>query len=178
MKTVRKIITADSLEWVKNVPSNFYDHIITDPVYGEPFDILTWRRVCKGNILVFCRPESQPFVPDEFLFWVKTPSTKNYLRNCGRFVEMILVSRAGSTFNQLHWSQMTGMYDDRVVEKVGHPWRKPMSLIERLVRIYTNEGDRVLDPFCGSGTTLLACHTLNRSCTGVEKDPVWGNYSE
>jgi DNA modification methylase len=178
MNTIQQVIIADSHEWIKTQQENSFDHIITDPVYGEPFDLKEWRRICKGNILVFCKPEFQPFIADEYLFWIKTPSTKNYVKNCGRFVEMILVSRNGKTFNQLHWSQMTGVYTDLVIDRTGHQWRKPLTLLERLVRIYTNEGDNILDPFCGSGTTLLACKNLNRSCIGIEIDPIWGNYKE
>jgi len=149
-----------------------FDCIITDPEYDiTDFDLPFLRRVCDGNIIVFCKPENQFFVPDEYLFWVKTPSTKNYTRKCGRFVEMILVSRRGETFNMLHWSQMTGVYDDRLVLPPEHPWEKPLTLIERLVRIYSNPGDSVLDPFCGSGTTLVACQNLGRRYLGIEQDP-------
>lgn len=173
MKITHKVICADSYKWLELQLENSIDHIITDPVYGDPFPLEAWRRICKGNILIFCKPEYQPFIADEYLFWVKTPSTKNYVKNCGRFVEIIQVSRQGKTFNQLHWSQMIGVYDDRVIEREGHQWRKPMSLMERLVRMYTNRGETVLDPFCGSGTTLVACQHLDRSGIGIDIDSAW-----
>lgn len=53
-------------------------------------------------------------------------------------------------------------------EKVGHPSQKPIKLIEMLVQSATREGDFVLDPFLGSGTTALACQNLNRSFAGIE----------
>jgi DNA modification methylase len=53
-------------------------------------------------------------------------------------------------------------------EKVGHPSQKPIKLIEMLVMSATREGDPVLDPFLGSGTTALACQNLNRSFAGIE----------
>jgi site-specific DNA-methyltransferase (adenine-specific) len=114
--------------------------------------------------------ENQFFHADEYLFWMKTPSTKNYTKACGRFVEMILVKRYGKTFNRLHWSQMTGVYDDRLIYPPVHPFQKPVSLMERLVRIYTNPGDVVLDPFMGSGTTGVACANTGRGFVGVEID--------
>lgn len=49
-----------------------------------------------------------------------------------------------------------------------HPTQKPESLIERMVRASSNVGDRVLDPFAGSGTTLRVCQQLGRSCDGIE----------
>ena len=53
-------------------------------------------------------------------------------------------------------------------EKVGHPSQKPIKLIEMLVLSSTREGDKVLDPFLGSGTTALACQNLNRDFVGIE----------
>ena len=54
--------------------------------------------------------------------------------------------------------------------KGGHPTQKPLELFEYLVRTYTNEGDVVLDPFMGSGTTGVACKNLNREFIGIEQD--------
>lgn len=53
-------------------------------------------------------------------------------------------------------------------EKVGHPSQKPIKLIEMLIQSATREGDFVLDPFLGSGTTALACQNLNRNFAGIE----------
>ena len=56
-------------------------------------------------------------------------------------------------------------------EKVGHPSQKPERLIEILVASGSKRGDRVLDPFMGSGTTAVVCERLGRRWIGVEKDP-------
>lgn len=56
-------------------------------------------------------------------------------------------------------------------EKVGHPSQKPIKLIEMLVLSATREGDSVLDPFLGSGTTALVCQNLNRKFAGIEIEP-------
>lgn len=53
-------------------------------------------------------------------------------------------------------------------EKVGHPSQKPIKLIEMLIQSTTREGDCVLDPFLGSGTTALACQNLGRNFAGIE----------
>ena len=52
-----------------------------------------------------------------------------------------------------------------------HPTMKPLALMEWLVKTYTNEGDTVIDPFMGSGTTGLACARLNRKFIGIELEP-------
>lgn len=49
-----------------------------------------------------------------------------------------------------------------------HPTQKPVSVLKRLIEIYTDPGDVVIDPVAGSGSTLRACAELNRSCYGFE----------
>lgn len=56
-------------------------------------------------------------------------------------------------------------------EKPIHPTQKPLSLIEWLVRTYSNEGDLVLDPCAGSCTTGVACKALGRGFVGFELQP-------
>ena len=55
-------------------------------------------------------------------------------------------------------------------EKCGHPSQKPLDLIEKLILCSTDEGDLVLDPFMGSGTTAVAARKLRRRWIGIEKD--------
>jgi DNA modification methylase len=52
-----------------------------------------------------------------------------------------------------------------------HPTAKPVELVARLVRNSSTFGDVVLDPFLGSGSTLIACEQHARRCFGVEIDP-------
>ena len=52
-----------------------------------------------------------------------------------------------------------------------HPTQKPEGLIERMVLASSDEGDLVVDPFSGSGTTLRVCQQLNRKAIGVEINP-------
>ena len=53
-------------------------------------------------------------------------------------------------------------------ERVGYPTQKPILLLERIVRLVTNPGDLVLDPFCGSGTTLVAAELNGRRGFGID----------
>lgn len=51
-----------------------------------------------------------------------------------------------------------------------HPTQKPVALMMRLVEQFTDPGDVILDPFCGSGTTGVACLALGRRFIGIERD--------
>ncbi|KKT35753.1 MAG: Adenine-specific DNA methylase [Parcubacteria group bacterium GW2011_GWA2_44_12] len=53
-------------------------------------------------------------------------------------------------------------------ERVGYPTQKPVILLERIIQLVTDKGDAVLDPFCGSGTTLVAAALLNRKYIGID----------
>ncbi len=53
-------------------------------------------------------------------------------------------------------------------ERTGYPTQKPILLLEQIIKISTNEDDLVLDPFCGSGTTLVASKILNRKYIGID----------
>lgn len=54
-------------------------------------------------------------------------------------------------------------------ERCGYPTQKPILLIEQIIKIATDENDIILDPFCGSGTTLVAAKLLNRNFIGIDK---------
>ena len=53
-------------------------------------------------------------------------------------------------------------------ERCGYPTQKPLLLLERIVMLASNEGNLVLDPFCGSGTTLVAAKLLKRNYLGID----------
>lgn len=53
-------------------------------------------------------------------------------------------------------------------ERVGYPTQKPIILLERIIEISTDKNDIVLDPFCGSGTTLVASKILGRKYIGID----------
>lgn len=65
-------------------------------------------------------------------------------------------------FNWFEWKR-----DGKNIPKI-HPTQKPVNLLKQLIKIFTDEGDVVIDPCAGSGSTLRACAELNRSCYGFE----------
>ena len=53
-------------------------------------------------------------------------------------------------------------------ERLGYPTQKPEALLERIIKASSNEGDVVLDPFCGCGTAIAAAHKLGRKWIGID----------
>lgn len=58
--------------------------------------------------------------------------------------------------------------NSQAAERLGYPTQKPVALLERIVQASSNEGDVVLDPFCGCGTTIAAAQKLNRNWIGID----------
>lgn len=65
-------------------------------------------------------------------------------------------------FNWFEWKR-----DNKDIPKI-HPTQKPVNVLKRLIEIFTDEGDVVIDPVAGSGSTLRACMELGRSAYGFE----------
>lgn len=70
-------------------------------------------------------------------------------------------------FNWFQWEK-----DGKDIPKI-HPAQKPVSVLKRLIEIFTDPGDVVIDPCCGSGSTLRAAMELGRSAYGFEIDRVF-----
>lgn len=65
----------------------------------------------------------------------------------------------------------TVINEDKPARSAEHPTMKPVKLLARLIRNSTRPGETVLDPFGGSGSTLIACEQLGRICYTMEFDP-------
>lgn len=172
-----KIILGDAMEELSKMPDNSVDLLLTDPPYDFDENMKQrlhseFLRICSGDILVFSPSENQWVFPGvKYLFWVKPTSTKNYSKSYGRFVEMIFLYQRNKIWNRnLNWANYVGIYDDKVIGESGHPFEKPESLLKRFILIHTNQGNIVLDPFCGSGTVLKVAKDLGRNYIGIEKD--------
>ncbi|MBE7087175.1 MAG: site-specific DNA-methyltransferase, partial [Clostridiales bacterium] len=63
-------------------------------------------------------------------------------------------------------------------ENTAHPTQKPEKLIAKLILASSNEGDLVLDPFAGSGTTQVVAKKLGRKYIGIEQNPLYCAWAE
>lgn len=116
-------------------------------------------------------PHYRGFQGIRFIEWVKTNpqplnSSTNYLTNC-REIALMGIKGGKGTFNNKYDNALYrfplqgGKY--RIM-----PTQKSTALCEALIKKHSNEGDMILDPFMGSGTTAVAAHNTNRNVMGCE----------
>lgn len=95
--------------------------------------------------------------------------------------EIVLSREGGVPRRKRYLDEMPGVlvqsvWDDipclRGSEVVGYPTQKPVALLKRIIGTSTAPGDLVLDPFCGSGTTLVAAAKLGRRAIGIDTSEV------
>lgn len=138
-------------------------------------------RICKGSFYIFCGTMQISSLVKSFKdeglttrvgAWEKTnPSPMNGTRLWVSGMEFCVFARkSNATFNEhckkALWQAPSGR------SKI-HPTEKPITLMERLVKASSNEGDTILDNTMGSGTTGVACRNSNRKFIGIEMDPTY-----
>ena len=68
------------------------------------------------------------------------------------------------------WTDISPI-NSQAKERIGYPTQKPLALLERIIRASSNEGDVVLDPFCGCATACVAADKLGRQWVGIDISP-------
>ena len=135
------------------------------------FDL--WKLETLKSIMERAKTNKTGFKQIRFIEWVKTnpmPLNQkiNYLTNC-REIALLGVKGGKPTFNSQYDN---GIYEFPIQsgKKRTHPTQKSLLLFEELIKKHTNEGDLVVDPFLGGGTTAFACKNTNRRFAGCEID--------
>jgi len=107
--------------------------------------------------------------------WVKPDSTPQFNGQCpAAGVEMFVCAWAGTGHSRWNAGGKRGVYTHCVngPERHGaHPTEKPRRLMAEILKDFTNEGQTILDPFMGSGTTGVAAVRMSRNFIGVEREP-------
>ncbi|HHU49265.1 MAG: DNA-methyltransferase [Caldicoprobacterales bacterium] len=127
------------------------------------------------------------------IVWYKPNAAPNMGCRCFTASHELLLwakkdKRAKHTFNYNLMKELNGGKQMRSIWEIPttpkrekaegyHPTQKPLSLISRCILASSNEGDTVLDPFCGSGTTGVAAIRYKRNFIGIEADKEYFNLS-
>lgn len=139
---------------------SFNDSTIPEKeTFNEMFRISKHQIIFGGNYFLDYLPSTSCMI-----VWDKD--------NSGNFADCEL---AWTSFNsavrmfKFRWNGML-QEDMKNKEERVHPTQKPIPLFKWILENYSNEGDLILDPFLGSGTTLRACRETNRNGIGFEKE--------
>lgn len=163
-------------EWDKNF--NLFSWI---PKYEKILDK-------NGSVIIFCSyryisfiiktmEESNLEVKDVLVWKKSNPMPRNIDRRYVQDMEFAVwgVKKGAKwVFNKDEKKPyMRSLFETSTVsgnERTPHPTQKSLQLMQEIIKIHTNEGDVIVDPFMGSGTTGLACLNLNRKFIGIELD--------
>lgn len=117
--------------------------------------------------------EKNGFIIKEMLMWKKpNPMPRNRDRLYVTSIEVALwaVKGKGWTFNRQRDTYENAIFEAPTVnhKKRIHPTQKPIEILNEIIKIHSNEGDLILDPFMGSASTAIACLDNNRNFIGFE----------
>ena len=190
----------DAYSWLRTAPSASVDAIICDPPYGTggwqhtggrvPTKVKTewdqwdhsWLedgvRVSRGAVGLFCPavrlPDLLAWVGGRkwrLFFWAKSNPRPQFNKKAAWGFEPFVV--IGDDVPCSQPGKLTADYLLTAIETRNklHPYQKPQRVMEWLVAACCPPGGTVLDPFCGGGSTGVACLNTGRGFVGIERDP-------
>lgn len=144
------------IEWDKRTPSKEY--------FDEIIRISKKQVIFGGNYFTDKLPTTE-----KWIIWDKKVEEKfeNDFSDC----ELAWTSEKGAVkIIRYLWHGMI-QADMKNKEIRQHPTQKPVPVMEKIINMFSVQGDLILDPFAGSGSTLRACKNLNRNFIGIEISP-------
>lgn len=171
--------------------------------WDKDFDLTSWIKSCEpllkkgGNIVIFNDWKNMSYIVNaleingfeikDLIRWKKTnPMPRNRDRRFITDYEVAVwaVKKGGKwTFNRLSDTYerpeiVGGITSKREKVNGGHPTQKPIEVMEWIIHRLSNEGETILDPFMGSGSTGVACMNTNRKFIGIELDEKYFDISK
>ena len=198
MLELNKIYCGDCLEIIRQIEDKRIDLVITDPLYnvkkdyGEYKDNLKpreylilienlineFKRISDNKIVIILGSkmlrEWWNYIPDAKLIIVRMGAvSNNKIKNLSLQFHCVLTTVKSNEWmadiwNDIRWPGEGYFFNEK---RYGHPTVTPLKLTKRLVRIFSNENDIILDSYIGVGTTAVACLESNRNFIGIEINP-------
>lgn len=171
----------DCLDILPTLAAGSVDAVVTDPPYGLDFGkggwdghIPDWLGLARAvaPIVVFTTAPTTLWDyprPDWLACWYRTAAQSRTAQ--GGFNHWTPVPVYGNCkfkVDTYYTNGMTTAHDNRGID---HPSPKDVKMVCWMIENATKDGDTVLDPFMGSGTTGVACMKLGRNFIGIERDP-------
>jgi len=193
---LNRIYNRDCLEGMREIPDKSIDLVITDPPYGEGFEVM--KKISVDNCAKcgdYNYGEWNDGVPKKEYFEEIFRISKNQIIFGGNYFELPqspcwIVWDKDNTGNfadaELAWTSFksavrifkwrwNGMLQEDPTHKEEriHPTQKPVKLFEWIIKNYTKKGDTICDPFFGSGSCLVACVRMGHQFIGFEKEKTY-----
>lgn len=161
IRACKRVLKDDGTIWISGTMHNIYS--IGMALEEEGFKIInniTWRKL-NPPPNISCRA----FVHStETILWAK----KNIKKAKHKFNYVLMKELNGGKQAKDVWDSPLTKPSEKKCGK--HPTQKPMIILEKLILASTDEGDLILDPFNGSGTTGIVANKLKRKYIGIEKE--------
>ena len=203
MDYINKIICGDCLEVMKQLPDKCVDLVLTDPPYGinennkqnlsrgklaQPKDYgdYAWdkRKVSDSHISELIRISKNQIVFGGNYYGKLLGDTSCYIvwdkDNTGDFADCELAwTSFKSAVRKVVWRWNGMLQEDMSNKEVRvHPTQKPLGVMRWIIEKYSKPTDIILDPFAGSGSTLVAAELLGRKWIGIEISPEYCKIAE
>lgn len=191
---INKIIQGNCLELIKLIPDSSVDAIFTDPPYGLNKNGI--KGDADLNLFYRILPECWRVLKDNsfFITFFSTKYLPHLFRNnpFSYFWHFVLYCPEGRVKSPIGYTKFMSCFvfkkgSPKIVHKnkdlfvdtpgkmiepdegyINHPTPKPKNFIKEILKMFTKEGDLILDPFIGSGSTAIACLQINRKFIGFE----------
>ncbi len=161
IKKCKRILKDDGTIWISGTMHNIYS--IGTALEEEGFKIInniTWRKT-NPPPNISCRAFTHS---TETILWAKKDIKKNkHLFNYDDMKQ----ENGGKQMKDVWESSLTKASEKKYGK---HPTQKPIFLLERIIKSSTKEGDIILDPFNGSGTTGIVALSMNRKYIGIDTE--------
>jgi len=170
------VMTASQPFTSKLIMSNldmFKYELIWDKRRGfEPQLAMIRPQKSHENILIFCKGKTtynpQKTILDKLDRRIGSGRRNNRIDGTGH--NLLSSISSGEKEYKDRFSLSIQFFGNANQKDKQHPTQKPLLLFEYLIKTYTNECNIVFDGFCGSGTTAVACHNLNRNFICIDKE--------
>lgn len=146
---------------------NFINEIIWS--YKTGGSSKRWFSKKHDVIFFYAKTNLYNFYPQKEKSYTKSKNRKAGVINYGQGLAEFFQDNSG-VYNLVNMRDVWDIpyINSMAKERLGYPTQKPVALLERIIKATTKEGDIVLDPFCGCGTTLDAAQGLKRKWLGID----------